>query len=119
MYNHNCISFNLGQGRARRPAGTTTQRRGISMPPLRSGTAAFAIALAAFSGSTAADPAKTNESAATAPYYIAPSISPEAHALLEKMLPLVIQAQAARPVAHSAADFQARRTALLQGGGAQ
>jgi len=97
------------------------------MPPLRSGTAAFAVVLAALSGNAAADPAKTNEGAAAAPaaqppaqtYYIAPSISPEARALLEKMLPMVIQAQAARPVARTAADFQARRAALLQGVEAQ
>lgn len=92
------------------------------MNPHRTGAAAFAIALAAAGGSAAADTARTNENAAAAaaqPYYIAPSISPEARALLEKMLPVVLKAQTARPVAHSAADFQARRAELLAGVEAQ
>lgn len=49
------------------------------------------------------------------PYYLPPSLSPEARAFLEKMLPVVLKAQAARPVARTAADFQARRQQLLQG----
>lgn len=96
------------------------------MPAHRSGTAAFTIVLAAWSGSAVADPTKTDAAPAAAPsqpptqtYYIAPSISPEARALMLKMLPLVQQAQAARPVAKTAADFQARRASLLQGVDAQ
>ncbi len=93
------------------------------MHPHSSGAAALGIVLAALGGAVAADTTKTSDSAAATSaaqsYYIAPSISPEARSLLEKMLPVVLKAQAARPVARSAADFQARRAALLAGVEAQ
>lgn len=92
------------------------------MYPYRS-TAAVAIVLASLIGTAAAEQDSSAPAAPppapSQPYYIAPSISPEARALLEKMLPAVVQSQAARPMARSAADFQARRAALLQGVEAQ
>ena len=64
---------------------------------------------------SAATPAAAPEQPPQQPYYLPPSISPQARAFYEKALPMVLKAQAARPVAHTAADFQARRAALLTG----
>src|ERR1700757_4373959 len=78
-------------------------------------------------GSAAADPApaptappaqpadQASSQAPTEPYYIPTSMSPEAYAIIEKMLPVVLKAQAARPVARTADDFRARQKQLLAG----
>jgi acetyl esterase/lipase len=60
-------------------------------------------------------PVQAAAPAPTQPYYLPPSISPQARAFYERMLPIIMKGQAARPVAHTAADFQARRKSLLVG----
>lgn len=82
----------------------------------RSCATGFLIALAASGlSATASSAASTPEKPPQQPYYMPPSISPEARAFYDRMLPIVLKEQAARPVAHTAADFEARRAALLVG----
>jgi len=49
------------------------------------------------------------------PYYLPPSISLQAHDFYARMLPIVVRQQAARPIARTAADFEARQRALQVG----
>jgi epsilon-lactone hydrolase len=74
-----------------------------------------AVASADAGSSTAASPEQPLGQAPQQLYYMPPSISPEARAFYDKMLPIVLKDQAARPVARTAADFEARHDALLVG----
>ena len=75
--------------------------------------ATLVVAIAALGGTAAwADPQSTAPPVQDQPYYLPPSISPQARAFYDRMLPIVLKSQAARPVARTAADFEARQKQL-------